>query len=204
LLGLFDFGTLQGLGLATSFLVLSHPLIRQLRWICVASVSSMVLLYFLLKFLPDHWRQWLESKDWANWLSWWTWRRGAMLCVQRLILFLLVIAYAGVGLAICRIPVDVRMVVGVVPFILIAEAIPGTGGLGARETALVYLFNTSGDHSAELLSFGLVWSVVIILGRVAIGLASAYLPRREPTAKPPAREEESLEAVGSGSSRHGS
>jgi hypothetical protein len=177
-LALFDFGTLQSLALIGSFLV-DNPIIQKLRWLPVGSVSGLIILAVLLRFMPQRWRDWLEEKNWASWLKWWRWRHSIILYSLRMVMFLLVLVYAGVCLAICRVPVSARLVVGVIPFVLIAEALPGTGGLGERETALVYLLGAADHDRAVLLSFGLIWSFVIILGRLAIGLSSRLLPRRK-------------------------
>jgi hypothetical protein len=179
-LALFDFGTLQSLALVGSFLA-PTPLICSLRWICIVSVVGLALLAGLLRFLPERCRHWLISQSWANWLAWWRWRHSLLLAVQRLILFLLVILYAGVGLAICGVRVDPATVLGVIPFVLIAESLPGTGGLGERETALVYLLADHGPP-AVLLDFGLIWSAGTILGRIAIGLGSTLLRHPAPPA----------------------
>ena len=69
--------------------------------------------------------------------------------------------------------------VGLGPFVMLAEALPGTGGLGEREAALLYLLDPPEEQRAVVLSFGLIWSTVIILGRITIGLVSALLPRAE-------------------------
>jgi hypothetical protein len=159
--------------------------LRILRWIPIGSVCGLMVLAVILHWLPSTWRRWLESKDWGSWLGWWTWRHTLLLWVQRLALFLLVLVYAGVCLAICGMPADVRTVVGVVPFVLIAESLPGTAGLGERETALLYLLRPADpEQRARLLSFGLTWSLVIILGRLAIGLLSRWLPREEVAVDP--------------------
>ncbi len=175
LLALFDLGTLQSLALAGSFLV-HEPLIGWLRWVCAAIVLGLLLLVVVLKLLPARWVRLLAEKDWAHWLAWWTWRDAVVLWALRLVMFLLVLAYAWVALAICGIPTGIRTVLGVVPFVLIAEALPGTGGLGERETALVYLLHPPGDQRAVLLGLGLTWSTLTILGRVAIGLVGWLLP----------------------------
>ena len=178
LLGLFDFGTLTSLGLVCSFLR-PNRLVWYLRWVCLGSVLGVGVLCVLLKFLPQHWRQWLMSKQWGSWLAWWDWRRSVVLWALRLVLFLLVIGYAWWGLVICRIPVDARTVFGTIPFVILAEALPGTGGLGEREASLLYLLDPPEEQRAVVLSFGLIWSTVIILGRITIGLVSALLPRAE-------------------------
>ncbi len=178
LLALVDTGTLQSLGILGSF-AWPHPVIQKLRWICVAIVGGLLACAVLLTFGPPRWREWLGQWQWLNWLKWWNWKRSLILIAQRLVLFLLVLLYAGICLAVIRVPVSVGLVLGVIPFVLIAEALPGTGGLGERETALVYLADPGGTHRAVLLSFGLIWSVVIILGRLIIGALGWWLPIRQ-------------------------
>jgi hypothetical protein len=175
-LSLFDAETLFSLGIIGSFLW-PMPIVRLLRWVCVAIVLGLLILSLIFKYLPPPARDWLENKPWAKWLQWWTWRHSVLLILQRLILFLLVYAYAAVCLAICHIPVNFHVVFGAIPFVMIAESLPGTGGLGERETALVYLLSASEEQQPVLLSFGLIWSTVIILGRTGIGLVSSWLPR---------------------------
>jgi hypothetical protein len=178
-LALFDFGMLQSLGLIGFFLN-TNPLIKSFRWACVASTCGLVVLALLVQFMPERWRQWVEEQDWGCWLQWWSWRHSLLLGVQRLTMFLLVILYAGVGLRIIGIPADTRTVFATIPFVLIAESLPGTGGLGERETALIYLLNPGGKE-ADLLAFGLIWSTVVILGRLLVGLVSSWLPHAKPT-----------------------
>jgi hypothetical protein len=176
-LALFDFGTLQALALVGSFVLLT-PLTRDLRWIPIVSVSGLVVLGLLLFFLPQKWRAWLVQKKWGKWLAWWTWRHSLTLMGLRLVMFGLMLIYAGVGLALCGLRPTAREIVGLIPYVMIAESLPGTGGLGERETALVYLLNPGPDRQAVVLSFGLIWSLTTILGRIAIGLLSWALPRK--------------------------
>lgn len=182
LLSLFDMSSLFSLALIGSF-VRPTPLTEPFRWICAGGLGALTLFAVVLKFLPERWRGWLAAKPWAGWVGWFDWRHGVMLYVLRMIMFLLVVAYAGVGLAICRVPVDPATVVGIIPFVMLAESLPGTAGLGERETALVYLYPAGDEWAAVLLSFGLIWSVVVILGRVAIGVTSWYLPHRRPSSE---------------------
>lgn len=179
LLSLFDMSALLSLALVGSF-VRPTALTAQLRWICVGGLAGLALFALVLRLLPARWRKWLTAKPWAGWLGWFDWRRGVILFLLRLTMFLLVVAYAGVGLAICRIPVDPATAVGIIPFVMLAESLPGTAGLGERETALVYIYPAGADQAAVLLSFGLIWSVVVIVGRVAIGVTSWYLPHPPP------------------------
>lgn len=177
-LALFDFGTLQSLALIGSFLV-TDPWIEKLRWMCIVSVPGLILLAIFLREMPERWREWLAERSWGSWIRWWNWRDSVTLYVLRLVMFLMMFAYVGACLAVCRLPVTIRQVFGVVPFVLIAESLPGTGGLGEREFALVTLMHFSGNDVPVVLSFGLIWSAVTVLGRVLIGLASEVLPRRQ-------------------------
>jgi hypothetical protein len=176
LLALVDTGSLMSLALAGSFLHPS-PLTRPWRWLCLGVLAGLGLLVVLVKLLPDRWHRWLAAQPWANWLAWLDWRAARRLWLLRLILFLLVLVYAGVSLAICHVRADPLTVVGIIPFVLIAESLPGTAGLGEREAALVYLYPGGPEHRAVLLSFGLIWSTVVILGRILISMVSWYLPR---------------------------
>lgn len=178
LLGIFDFGCVQAIALIGSF-IHSDPLLEVLRWVPVASLGGLIVLALLLRFMPGRLRSWLEKKHWASLLSWWSWRHTLLLAAQRFVLFSLVIIYAGICLHICGMGVGVRTVVGVIPFVMIAEGLPGTGGLGERETALVFLLHPANENQrALLLTFGLTWSLVVIVGRLLIGLISRALPRR--------------------------
>ncbi len=187
LLAFFDFGSLQALALVGSFFLLT-PLTRELRWVPIVSVSGVVILIFLLHFLPQNWRDWLIRKDWGKPLGWWSWRHSLILGALRVTMFGLMLVYAGVGLSLCGVPMTPRGTVGIIPYVLIAESLPGTGGLGERETALVYLLDPGPTHRAVVLSFGLVWSMVTILGRVGIGLMSWALPRAKDQGEEAARD----------------
>jgi hypothetical protein len=177
LLALFDFGTLVSLGLIGSF-VMPEPSYWYLRWICVGALGGLSLLAVALRFPPSRWRRWLVEKPWAHWLAWWSWRHGILLVGQRMIMYLLAVGYVGVGLVVIHVPVDFRLVFGRVPFVLLAESLPGTGGIGGRETGLVYLLGSERNR-ADLLVLGLIWSGFGVLARSLIGLASWLLPRRK-------------------------
>jgi hypothetical protein len=178
LLFLFDAGTLFSLALATSLLT-DEPVIAWLRWVCAAVVLGLLLLAVALRLLPAGWYRRLAGQDWLQWLSWWTWRDAVILWALRLVMFLLMIVYVWAALAVSGYPIDVRTVVAVTPFVLIAEALPGTAGLGERETALVYLLHPAEGRRAVVLCVGLTWSALVLLGRVAVGLVGWILPHRD-------------------------
>ncbi len=198
LLTLFDSWSLMSLALVGS-LIHPTPLTSRLRWICVAILCGLCTLAALIKFLPARWRGWLDRRSWGDWIRWFDWRAALTLWGLREIMFLLVVAYAGWGLAICRLPVNAFTAIGIIPFVLMAESLPGTGGLGERETALVYLYPGGGDHQAALMCFGLIWSLVVIVGRVCISLVSWALPRSRDADEAPqssASADQSLPAAG--------
>jgi hypothetical protein len=178
LLGKVDAGTLLSLAMVGSF-VYPDPWTQPLRWVCLGGLACFGLFIVVVQLMPDRWRAWLAAKPWASCLSWLNARTLGTLVLLRLVLFLLVLAYAGVGLAICRVPVDTRTVLGIIPFVLMAEALPGTAGLGERETALVYFYPAGTDQRAVLLAFGLIWSTVVILGRIIISLVSWCVPHAD-------------------------
>jgi hypothetical protein len=175
LLALADTGTLLSVALVGSFWS-PNPRTEPFRWVCVVGLAGLAVVVVVVRFLPERWRGSLIARPWAGWLAWFDWRDAFTLATLRLILFLLVLVYAGVGLAVCGLPADPRTVVGTVPFVILAESLPGTGGLGERETALLYLFPLGADQRPVMLSFGLIWSTVVILGRVVIGLVSWLVP----------------------------
>lgn len=197
LLTLFDSGSLMSLALVGSF-IHPTPLTSKLRWICVAILCGLATLAALIKFLPERWRGWLNRRSWGDWIKWFDWRSALTLWGLREIMFLLVLVYAGVCLAICRLAVNASTVVGVIPFVLMAESLPGTGGLGERETALVYLYPDGDNHRATLMCFGLIWSTMVIVGRVCISLISWASPRARDTDEVPQSspsEDQSLPAA---------
>jgi hypothetical protein len=93
-------------------------------------------------------------------------------------MYLLAIAYVSAGLVIVHVPVDLHIAFGLIPFVLLAESLPGSGGIGGRETGLVYLLGSESNR-ADVLVFGLIWSGLGLLSRLLIGVASWLLPRRK-------------------------
>lgn len=108
-------------------------------------------------------------------MKWWSWKHTIVLLLQRMVLELAIMLYAGAGLYLVGVPPhpdwasEARMVFGVVPFVLMSEAIPSAGGLGTREAVLIYL---TGGPPAVILGFSLIWSMSLIIGRIGIGVGS--------------------------------
>lgn len=176
LLALFDCGSLLSLALVGSF-IKPIPQTQPLRWICIGVLAGLALLTVIVKMLPDSWSAWLTARPWAGWLRWLTWRQASWLAGLRLIMFLLVLVYAGVCLAIAGLPVDPWTVVGTIPFVLMAESLPGTGGLGERDTALMFLYPAAVEQRPVLLTVSLTWALIVNLARIGISLVSWCLPR---------------------------
>ncbi|HJT77753.1 MAG TPA: lysylphosphatidylglycerol synthase transmembrane domain-containing protein [Gemmataceae bacterium] len=176
LAALVDFSCLLTLGLVGWFLR-PDPRVAWIEWVCVVGLAVLGALAGAVWLLPRRWKQWLIHKHWMEWLAWWRWRHSLLLWGQRLVLFVLVLVYAGLGLAVCGVHVTARLVLGVIPFALVSEAIPSSGGLGTREAALLLLLNPTGGERAAVIGFSLIWTVVVMLGRIVIGLASHFLPR---------------------------
>ncbi len=175
--GFFDFATIVTLALIGT-LLRPDPSLFFLRWVSLGVLGGMTLFVLALCFLPDRWRQWSIDAKVGEWLQWWSWRHTGWLALQRLILILLILLYAGISLALCGLPSSVGLVCAVIPCVLLAEALPSAGGLGTRETTLLTLLPVSTGQSAVVLSFSLIWSTVLIVGRVAISLVSWFLPGR--------------------------
>jgi hypothetical protein len=184
-LGMIDFGVMMALGLLACLLN-PDPSIAFLRWVCGGCVGGLLLVGLGLAYLPQRWRRWLQERDWGAWLAWWRWRHTLWLGVQRLVMFVLVLVYAGVGLALCGIPPRIDTVLGVIPIALMAEALPAAGGLGPKEAALVWLLrSTSQQQQALLFRFGVIWTFVVTLGRILVGLIGSGLSQQT---RSPARE----------------
>jgi hypothetical protein len=92
----------------------------------------------------------------------------------RLVYFGILIVYGGLALWICEIPVGPMVVLGTIPLVLVADALPSVAGLGTRETALLLLLKP--DSPATLLAMSLFWSTGMIVCRLAIGLLLLWLP----------------------------
>ncbi len=175
ILGMFDFGVTTAFGLL-GYLLNPTEQYRYLMVVCIVGLGGLLLLGLSVAYLvPQRWRDWIGSHNWGRWLRWWRWKHTFLLLLQRLVLILAIFLYAAGGLYIIGVPpipgigAEARVVFGVIPFVLLSEAIPSMGGLGTREAVLIYL--TQGPPGA-ILGFSLIWSMSLIVGRMAIGAGS--------------------------------
>ena len=174
LLAYHDIGVLFGLGLLGS---LSHADVRLtgVPWVCGAGVGVLAGLPALAHVLPVTWSQRLTTTRWGSSLHAWSWRRSRSLVVLRGLYYAVILAYAAAGLHLCGVPLDYRVVLGVVPLVLLADGLPiSISGLGTREAALLYLL--APERPAVVLAFSMFWSTGLVVGRTAIGLAHWGLP----------------------------
>jgi hypothetical protein len=178
LLAYHDTAVLFGLGLLGS-LSQADVRLQLLRWVCGAGVGVLVGLPALARVLPVSWRQRLTKTRLGASLRLWSWRRSLWLAALRGVYYAVILIYAAAGLHLCGVPLDYRVVLGVVPLVLLADGLPiSISGLGTREAALLYLL--APEQPAVVLAFSMFWSTGLVLGRAAIGLAHWWLPARPP------------------------
>jgi hypothetical protein len=174
-MGMFDFGVTTAFGLL-GYILMPTRRYRYLMWICIVGLGGLIALVLTVAYVvPQSWRDWIQQHTWGRWMKWWSWKHTGWMLVQRALLAIGIFVYAGAGLAIVGVPPhpnlgnEARMVFGVIPFVLLSEAIPSAGGLGTRETVLIYL---TGGPPPVILGFSLIWSVSLIIGRILIGSSS--------------------------------
>jgi hypothetical protein len=180
LMMLHDLAVLFSLALAAA-LVNPDPLARPVRWVCGIGLLVLAGLGLGMKLLPARWRDRLAAR--ADWLGWWTWRHSASLLALRLAFFLIIVLYVTVGLRVAGISAGPDVVYRVIPLVLLSEILPSMSGLGTRDTFLLGLLHPAPGQRAVVLAFSLLWSSVLLIGRMAVGLVASWLP---PGAPPPA------------------
>ena len=163
-----DLTVLLGFGLLGA--LLQHEDGRSVAILCGSGLLGLAGSAMLIWFLPKDGRAWLTGSRWGSWVGSWTWRKSGQLLLLRCGYYVIILLYAGAGLAICYIPASLQVVCSVIPLVLLADGLPiSVSGLGTRETALLYLLNP--DQPERLLAFSLMWSAGLLVGRIGIGLA---------------------------------
>jgi hypothetical protein len=195
-----DVAILVTIGLLGSFLS-DHPVALAARQFCVGTLAVVLFLAVFVAFMPRSWQQaWQESK-WGAWSNAWNWGRSLILFGLRLTYFSCIIGYAGIGLALCGVPLDVGVVTSTIPLVVLIDGLPSASGLGTRESALLYLLEP--EDKATVLAFCLFWSLGLIIGRVLIGITAWTLPAMRPVTPqlpepPPAAPHNSTAPIPSG------
>src|SRR5262249_37456674 len=171
LVGLHDLAVLLALGTCGALVLRGHR--APLPWVCGAALLGLVCLPLGLRWLPPRWRPWLRQK---TAVEAWDRRHSLVLAGLRVPFYLILWSYVAAGLWVCGVPPDLRVVGGVIPLTLMGEALPSASGLGTRDTLLLGLLRPEQEQQAVILGFSLLWSTVLMTGRVAVGLVCTWLP----------------------------
>lgn len=167
LLAYHDILVLLSAGLLGSLLT-EDPRVERIRPYIGAGLAVALGVGLLFRVLPHRWITKFEGIGIRNFLEDWSVSRSVRLMPMRVVYFGILVVYAAVALAICRLPVDHEVVLSTVPLVLLADGLPSLCGLGTRETALQLLLTP--DEPAVLLAMSLFWSTGMIVGRALIGL----------------------------------
>jgi Lysylphosphatidylglycerol synthase TM region len=168
-----DVLVLLGLGLVGSLLT-DDARIQQVQPFLVAGLVGVLLVAFLVWAAPARMvRHWKTAE---TLLTDWSIRRSLVLIPLRCVYFSILLLYAVTALEIVRIPVDLRLVFGTVPLVLLADGLPNIAGLGTRDAALQLLLHP--PRREVLLALSLVWTTGLVVGRAAIGLVHLALDPR--------------------------
>jgi hypothetical protein len=173
LLAVHDVAVLLTLGLIGSLLI-DSAIARGIMGFCAIGLAALVGVGLLAYFFPRWWRERRMIGGRHLWPGSWTWGRSLQLSGLRGIYFAIILAAVALGLEVAPIPLGRPVVLGAVPVVLLADGLPiSVSGLGTRETALMSLIRA--PEPGVLLAFSLVWSAVLITGRLLIGLGHWWL-----------------------------
>jgi hypothetical protein len=171
LLAYHDAVILLTAGLAGAMLTDDERVIRIRPFIAIA-LALAILVGIVIWSLPARLRARLVTVRIDAVLAGWSLRRSLRLVPLRFAYFSILVVYAAVALAICRISVDHEVVLSTIPLVLLADGLPNFAGLGTRETSLLLLL--APPEPAVLLAMSLIWSTGMILIRFVIGLAHLW------------------------------
>jgi hypothetical protein len=173
LLAVHDVGVLLTLGLAGS-LWIDSAIGRGIRAFCAIGLAALLSIGLLASWFPNRWRErWTIGRR-RLWPGSWTWGRSLQLSGLRGVYYSIILAAVALGLEVAPVPSGRGVVFGAVPIVLLADGLPiSVSGLGTRETALLSLMRAS--PPSALLAFSLIWSTVLLTGRLLIGLVHLWL-----------------------------
>jgi hypothetical protein len=173
LLAMHDVAVLLTLGLAGSWWI-DSSIGRGISVFCAIGLAALLCAGVLARLLPGRWRDRWTVGRWRLWPGSWTWSHSLRLCGLRGIYFSIILAAVLLGLEVAPVPSSPEVAFGAVPVVLLADGLPiSISGLGTRETALVSLMRAS--PPSALLAFSLIWSAVLLTGRLLIGLVHWWL-----------------------------
>jgi hypothetical protein len=171
LLALHDLAVLFGLALAASFVSPEpRPVLRR---VCLVGLLVLAGLAVAVVVLPGHRRARLGQR--VDWLAWWRWRHSLTVFGLRLAFFLIIVTYVTAALAVIGLPQGTRDVCGTVPLMLLAEAVPSISGFGTRDAAVLGVLHPAEEQRGLVLGFTLLWSSVLAVSRMTLGLGSWWL-----------------------------
>jgi len=171
-----DLVVLFGLGLLGSMLA-NHPRAIFVQWFCSIGLAGLGAIALVLVLLPPSQKGRIKQTRFGAWLDDWSWGRSVRLALLRGVYFAILMIYAGVGLEVCGVDVDLMVVVSTIPLVLVADALPSVSGLGVREKALLTLLHPSAELQAAVVALSLIWTTGMVVGRALIGLGNLWLPR---------------------------
>ena len=171
LLAYHDAVILLAVGLAGAMLTDDERVVRIRPFIAIA-LAAAILIGIVIWSLPDKVRARIVTGKIDEILAGWSLRRSLRLVPLRIGYFAILVVYAAIALAICRISVDHEVVLSTIPLVLLADGLPNFAGLGTRETSLLLLL--APPEPAALLAMSLIWSTGMILIRFIIGLAHLW------------------------------
>jgi len=170
LLAVHDMAVLLILGLAGS-LWIDTTIARGIRSFCAIGLAGLLSAGLMASLLPRRWRERWTIRGRRLWPGSWTWGHSLRLSGLRGIYYAIILIAVGVGLEVAPVLAGRQVVFGAVPVVLLADGLPvSVSGLGTRETALLSLIRA--PQPAALLAFSLIWSAVLMTGRLLIGLAN--------------------------------
>jgi hypothetical protein len=171
LLAYHDALILLASGFAGSLFTNDERVVR-IRPYLAAALAAAIFVGIVFWVLPARYRERILPAKIASAFAGWSVRRSLRLVPLRVVYFGILVVYAAIALAICRIPVDTQVVLSTIPLVLLADGLPNFAGLGTRETALQLLLQP--EHPAVLLAMSLMWSTGMIIIRFLIGLAHLW------------------------------
>ncbi len=148
---------------------------------CALALALVAGLGIAIRWLPGRWQERCLPSRFRVHLDWWTWKHSAHLALLRTGYFALMLLYASYGLKVCGVSLSAQVICSVVPLVLLADGLPiSVSGLGTREATLLYLINPEIEERAVLVAFSLLWSLGLVFGRAALGLAFWWFTASHP------------------------
>jgi hypothetical protein len=150
--------------------------VARLRPFLLIALAVCLVLGFLVWMMPDRLRAWIRRGNKNSILDGWSLRRSLQLLPLRFVYFSILLIYGAVALAICRLPVDWKVVFSTVPLVLLADGLPSFAGLGTRETMLHVLLSPD-EPNPTLIAMSLFWTIGMIVGRLLLATGHLWLQR---------------------------